>query len=178
MELPEGGTEFARNIAYFPGSTIGNFPKAEAVDLLRVMHAEAGTGGALLIGVDLRKDRETLERAYDDAAGVTAAFNRNLLARINRELGADFDPESFRHEATWNPGAGRIEMRLVSGRAQSVRVGGRRVAFAEGEAILTEYSHKYELDEFADLAAEAGFTVDEIWVDADRLFSVQLLTRN
>ncbi len=178
FELPRPARTPERNLVYFPGSTIGNFPKAEAVDLLRVMHAEAGTGGALLIGVDLRKDRETLERAYDDAAGVTAAFNRNLLARINHELGADFDPESFRHEATWNPGAGRIEMRLVSGRAQSARVAGRRVAFAEGEAILTEYSHKYELDEFADLAAEAGFTVDEIWVDGDRLFSVQLLTRD
>ena len=177
FELPEPARAPTRNLVYFPGSTIGNFPKPEAVALLKVMHEEAGRGGALLIGVDLRKNRETLARAYDDRAGVTADFNLNLLRRINRELAADFDPDGFRHDARWNDTDGRIEMRLVSRRDQTVRIGDREIAFAKGDAILTEYSHKYELDEFADLAAEAGFTVDRIWVDAKRLFSVQLLTR-
>jgi dimethylhistidine N-methyltransferase len=178
FDLPQPARMPVRNLVYFPGSTIGNFPKPDAVELLRVMYAEAAEGGALLIGVDLRKDRQTLERAYDDDAGVTADFNLNLLARINRELGADFDLEKFHHDATWNPDAGRMEMRLVSDAAQSVQLQGRRIEFARGEAILTEYSHKYELDEFADLAAEAGFSVDEIWVDENRLFSIQLLTRD
>jgi dimethylhistidine N-methyltransferase len=177
FDLPQPARMPVRNLVYFPGSTIGNFPKPEAVELLRVMHTEAAEGGALLIGVDLRKDGETLERAYDDAAGVTADFNLNVLARINRELGADFDLARFHHDATWNPDAGRMEMRLVSDAAQSVRLQGQRIEFARGEAILTEYSHKYELDEFADLAAEAGFSVENIWVDENRLFSIQLLTR-
>jgi dimethylhistidine N-methyltransferase len=178
FELPAPARAPTRNLVYFPGSTIGNFTRADALELLGVMYAEAGAGGALLIGVDLRKDRETLERAYDDEAGVTAEFNLNLLRRINRELAADFDLEGFRHDARWNETDGRIEMRLVSRRDQTVRIGDRGIAFAKGEAILTEYSHKYELDEFADLAAEAGFTVDRIWVDDERLFSVQLLTRD
>jgi dimethylhistidine N-methyltransferase len=178
FELPEPVRTPARNLVYFPGSTIGNFPCPEAVELLRVMHTEAGAGGGLLIGVDLRKDRATLEAAYDDDAGVTADFNLNLLVRINRELGADFAVDQFRHEATWNPEAGRIEIRLVSRTEQSVRIKGRRIRFAAGEAILTEYSHKYELGEFRDLAGTAGFQVDKVWLDDDRLFSIQLLVRD
>ena len=177
FELPQPEHMPVRNLVYFPGSTIGNFTKPEALALLEVMHTEAADGGALLIGVDLRKDRETLERAYDDAAGVTAAFNLNLLARINRELDADFDLVQFRHEARWNPADGRIEIRLISRREQTVRVGEGRFHFERDEAILTEYSHKYELDEFADLAAGAGFATEQIWVDDERLFSIQLLTR-
>ena len=178
FQLPQPARMPLRNLVYFPGSTIGNFTKPQARDLLGVMHTEAAAGGALLIGVDLRKERAVLERAYDDEAGVTAAFNLNLLARINRELGADFDLDQFRHVATWNPDDGRVEMRLVSRIDQRVTVSGQPIEFAADEAILTEYSHKYELDEFADLAADAGFGVDEIWVDDDRLFSLQLLVRD
>jgi dimethylhistidine N-methyltransferase len=177
FDLPQPARMPIRNLVYFPGSTIGNFARPEALDLLRVMHTEAAPGGALLIGVDLRKERGILERAYDDAAGVTAAFNLNLLARINRELGADFDLGRFRHQATWNPDDGRVEMRLISLAEQTVTVAGREIRFERDEPILTEYSHKYELDEFADLAASAGFGVEEIWVDDDRLFSIQLLAR-
>ena len=178
FDLPQPDRMPDRNLVYFPGSTIGNFPKPEARELLRVMHAEARAGGALLIGVDLRKDRQTLEQAYDDAAGVTAAFNLNLLARINRELGADFDLDRFRHQATWNPDAGRIEIRLVSLAEQAVTIQGERIPFREDEPILTEYSHKYELDEFAELAAESGFEVETVWTDDADLFSLQLLTRS
>lgn len=176
FELPEPrhGT-VRRNVAFFPGSTIGNFPRPMAADLLRATRREVGAGGAMLIGVDLVKDRATLERAYNDAAGVTAAFNLNLLVRLNRELGADFDPGAFRHEAVWDEAAGRIEMRLVSTRAQTVRLAGQSFAFAAGEVLVTEYSHKYSLEAFGALAAANGFTVARVWTDPDRLFSVQLL---
>jgi len=178
FDLPEPAAHQARNVVYFPGSTIGNFPLEEAERLLQVMHAQAGPGGGLLIGVDLRKDRKTLERAYNDSAGVTARFNLNLLERINRELGADFDLDRFHHRAEWNATAGRIEMTLISDRAQVVTVAGTDFAFAKGETILTEYSHKYELAEFAALAARAGFDVGQVWTDAEGLFSVQCLERD
>lgn len=166
-----------RRVLYFPGSTIGNFEPAVAVELMRQMADQVGPGGGLLIGVDLRKDPEILEAAYDDAQGVTAQFNLNLLRRANRELGADFDLAGFRHEAVWDDALGRIEMRLVSLRAQTVRLGGRRFTFAEGERIHTEDSHKYTLEGFAELAARAGFRRDRVWTDPQRLFSVQSYTR-
>ncbi len=178
FDLPEPDAHQDRNVVYFPGSTIGNFPLDEAERLLQVMHAEAGPGGGLLIGVDLRKDRKTLELAYNDTAGVTARFNINLLERINRELGADFDLEGFHHQATWNPAAGRIEMYLISDRAQTVNIADTNFALAKGESILTEYSHKYELGEFAALAARAGFRVGQVWTDSAGLFSVQCLERD
>jgi len=178
FELPVPEPLPLRNLVYFPGSTIGNFTAPQAQHLLRVMYEEAGEGGALLIGVDLRKDPEILERAYNDGAGVTAAFNLNLLSRMNRELGADFDLSLFAHEACWNGNEGRMEMRLRSLAGQSVRLCGETIRFAEGEAILTEYSHKYGPGEFAGLAAGAGFSVEKVWTDSDRMFSVQLLTRN
>ncbi len=178
FELPEPSAHQARNVVFFPGSTIGNFAMAEAEQLLKVMHTEAGSGGALLIGVDLRKDRSTVEAAYNDAAGVTARFNLNLLKRINRELNADFDVERFSHRADWNPEAGRIEMRLISDRSQRISVNGAVVEFAAGEALLTEYSHKYGLPEFAELAARAGWRVEQVWTDAESLFSVQCLARD
>lgn len=176
FELPEPrhGT-VRRNVAFFPGSTIGNFPRPMAADLLRATRREVGAGGAMLIGVDLVKDRATLERAYNDDAGVTAEFNLNLLVRLNRELGADFDPGAFRHEAVWDEAAGRIEMRLVSTRSQTVHLAGQSFAFAAGEVLVTEYSHKYSLEAFGVLAAANGFTVARVWTDPDRLFSVQLL---
>lgn len=164
-----------RNVAFFPGSTIGNFPRDMAADLLAATCREVGPGGAMLIGVDLVKDRAVLERAYNDAAGVTAAFNLNLLVRLNRELGADFDVGAFRHLAVWDEAAARIEMRLVSSREQRVRVAGRQFDFAAGEALVTEYSHKYTLQAFRALAEDAGFAVAQTWTDAAGLFSVQLL---
>lgn len=178
FQLPEPDRMPLRNLVYFPGSTIGNFTPSQARGLLKVMHTEAAAGGALLIGVDLRKDRATLERAYNDAAGVTAEFNLNLLRRMNRELGADFDLSRFEHRADWNENAGRIEMRLVSRVAQRVTVAGETIRFDAGECILTEYSHKYELEQFAAMAAAAGFEVARVWTDPDRLFSVQFLARD
>ena len=173
--LPESARRPNRRAVYFPGSTIGNFTRERAVGLLRTVAALCGPGGAMLIGVDLKKDRSTLESAYDDAAGVTAAFNRNLLVRMNRELDADFAPERFRHRAVWNERASRVEMHLVSEVAQSATVDGERFEFAAGEPICTEHSHKYTLEAFSKIAAEAGFRVARVWTDPARRFSVQLL---
>jgi dimethylhistidine N-methyltransferase len=176
FELPEPKRcAVRRNVAFFPGSTIGNFPRTMAADLLDAISREVGPGGAMLIGVDLVKDRSVLERAYNDPAGVTAEFNLNLLARLNRELAANFDLDGFRHEAVWDEAAGRIEMRLVSQRAQHVRVAGRAFEFAPGEILVTEYSHKYTLEGFRSLAERNGFSVVRVWTDPERLFSVQLL---
>lgn len=173
--VPAAGREPARTAVYFPGSTIGNFDGDDALALMVNMREVAGPGGALLVGVDLRKERDVLEAAYNDAAGVTAAFNLNLLKRINDELGADFGLDGFRHRAVWNGPKGRIEMHLVSERAQQVRLGTLRFAFRAGEHILTEYSYKYTLDGFAALARRAGFRVAQVWVDPQKLFSVQYL---
>jgi dimethylhistidine N-methyltransferase len=177
FQLPDPGSPPRRNLVYFPGSTIGNFTPPQARKLLDVMHTEAADGGALLIGVDLCRDRNTLERAYNDPEGVTAEFNLNLLARMNRELGANFDLSLFSHRADWNAGDGRIEMRLISQADQEVDVAGESIPFRKGEAILTEYSHKYELAEFEALAGGSGFTVQQVWTDPEALFSVQFLTR-
>ncbi|MDP9370449.1 MAG: L-histidine N(alpha)-methyltransferase, partial [Chloroflexota bacterium] len=130
-------------------------------------------GGALLIGVDLKKDPRILETAYNDRDGVTATFNLNVLARINRELEGEFDLDAFRHHAFYNEDHGRIEMHLVSLRAQTVCVGEAVIAFREGETILTECSYKYDRDEFARLAGGAGWSVERVWTDAQGLFSVQ-----
>jgi dimethylhistidine N-methyltransferase len=176
FDLPEPKrATVRRNVAFFPGSTIGNFPRGMAADLLRAVRSDVGPGGAMLIGVDLEKDRALLEHAYNDAAGVTAEFNLNLLVRLNRELGADFDLGAFRHEAIWDEAAGRIEMRLISTSAQTVHVAGHDFAFAPGEILVTEYSHKYSLEGFRRLAEANGFTVARVWTDPAALFSVQLL---
>ncbi len=164
-----------RNLVFFPGSTIGNFAPGEAVNLLRVMRDVAGDNGGLLIGTDLVKDKATLEAAYNDSQGVTAAFNLNLLRRINDELGADFQLDAFRHQADYNEKERRIEMYLVSQRRQDVRINGQTFAFAEGERILTEYSYKYDLAMFAEMAAGGGFKVQQAWTDELRLFAVQYL---
>jgi dimethylhistidine N-methyltransferase len=165
----------ARRAAFFPGSTIGNFAPAEARKFLAQVAEQCAPGGALVIGVDLVKPRAILERAYDDAGGVTAQFNRNLLRRANRELGADFALDQFAHRALWNAAEARIEMHLVSRRAQVVRVAGRRIPFARGETIHTENSYKYELGRFAALARSAGFEVERAFTDPEGLFSVQCL---
>ncbi len=174
FEVPDPAMATRRRVVYFPGSTVGNFAPAEALALLRDIAALCGPGGALLIGVDLKKDPAVLNAAYDDAAGVTAAFNRNLLARMNRELGTDFDLSAFRHQAFYNEAAGRVEMHLVSTREQTVRVGGPPIHFAAGETIHTENSYKYAPDEFERLAADAGLRPVMLWADSGRLFSVQL----
>ena len=159
---------------FFPGGTIGNFRPEAATGLLRRMRASLN-GGGLLIGVDLVKDPARLHAAYNDAAGVTAAFNKNLLARANRELGADFVPDAFAHYAPYNPTARRVEMYLVSQTRQSVTLRGRRFDFAAGEAVHTEDSHKYTPDSFADLASAAGWRLAAQWRDADDLFMLAWL---
>ncbi len=161
-------------LLFFPGSTLGNLEPNDAVALLRRLADVANVAG-FVIGIDLEKDVGRLRAAYDDPEGVTAAFNTNLLVRLNRELDATFDPAGFAHEARWNAERRRIEMHLVSRRVQEVRVAGRSFAFAEGESIHTENSHKYTLDGFADLALRGGWHTRERWVDDDALFSVHLL---
>lgn len=165
----------SRVVVFFPGSTLGNFDAPEAIRLLELMRRAAGAGGGLLVGVDLAKDPAVLERAYNDAAGVTAAFNLNLLVRLNRELAADFDPGSFRHEAVWMPAQSRIEMRLVSAHRQSVHLAGESVEFAAGERLVTEHCHKYSAESFASQARTAGWTPRRSWRDARGYFSVQYL---
>ncbi|RPI44061.1 MAG: L-histidine N(alpha)-methyltransferase [Betaproteobacteria bacterium] len=164
-----------RRAIYFPGSTIGNFDPEESVDFLRRVARVAGAGGGLLIGVDLRKDAAVLEAAYDDPQGVTAAFNLNLLARINRELGADFDLRAFRHRAVYSQAQGRVEMHLESCRTQTVHIDGEAVEFRQGESIHTENSYKYSVQEFQALAACAGFRARNCWVDDARLFSIHYM---
>jgi dimethylhistidine N-methyltransferase len=159
------------------GSNIGNFGRKDAARFLRGVRTTMSRHDRMLIGVDLRKDRATLEAAYDDAAGVTARFNLNLLARINRELGGHFDLEAFRHRARWNERIGRIEMNLVSTRTQRVRIDGLAldVPFHAGESIYTESSYKYSLDEIDRLAYVGGLVVERRWLDADARFSVNVL---
>ncbi len=169
--LENGAT---RRAGFFPGSTIGNFTRPEAVQFLR--HARATlNGGGLLIGADRVKDPAILHAAYNDAEGVTEAFNKNLLVRANRELGADFDLGGFAHYAYYNAPAQRIEMYLVSLKPQRVTIAGETIAFAEGEAIHTEDSQKFTDDTFRALAAEAGYTVSRVWTDPAGLFSLQWL---
>ena len=174
MSLPPTSPE-GRRLAFFPGSSIGNFDPGAAVDFLAMIAEMVGPGGGLLIGVDLKKDKAVLEAAYDDAQGVTAAFNLNLLTRINRELGADFDLTQWGHKACYNEQAGRIEMYLVARVAQRVKLLGHAFDFAEGQTIHTENSYKYSVEEFRSLAARAGFATDTVWVDANARFSLHLL---
>lgn len=162
-------------LGFFPGSTIGNLTEGEAVELLANMRRILGDDGILIIGADLKKDVRRLLAAYDDAAGVTGAFNLNLLHRANRELDADFDVDNFAHLATYNVRHGRIDMHLVSRAEQSVSVAGHRFRFKAGERIHTEHSHKYDIDGFRALARRAGWCPQTVWTDAERLFSVHVL---
>jgi dimethylhistidine N-methyltransferase len=157
------------NVVYFPGSTIGNLTPDEAHAFLSMSR---GVATRMLVGVDLKKDPAVLHAAYNDAAGVTAAFNLNLLARINRELGADFDLRRWRHYAFYNPAEGRIEMHLVSMAAQRVALARRRFDFAAGETIHTENSYKYSIESFRELAAKAGFRGAKVWTDRRGLFAL------
>ena len=178
FDLPNPKTMPHRNVVYFPGSTIGNFEENDALELLRVMHGEAGEDGALLIGVDLQKDPAVIDAAYNDSAGVTAEFNRNMLRHLNREFGSDFDVDAFEHRATYKPDEGRVVVELISTREQEAHIGDARIEFGRNETIITEYSHKYTLDGFAAIANEAGFSVDKVWTDPRDWFSVHYCTRD
>jgi dimethylhistidine N-methyltransferase len=174
IDIPEPVRRAKTRLVYFPGSSIGNFHPPSARRHLTRMAQQAGPGGRLLIGVDLKKDPDVLNSAYNDRDGVTAEFNRNILLRINREIGTQFDPNRFAHHAYYNEAAGRVEMHLVSLEHQTVRLDGVEHVFEEGESIWTESSYKYDLDEFAQLASGAGFVRESVWTDDDEWFSVQL----
>lgn len=173
---PPRNRQSSRTVAFFPGSTIGNFTPAAATAFLTRLRSALKRGDGLLVGVDLKKDISVLRAAYNDAEGVTSAFNLNLLSRINRELDADFDVGSFRHEAVYFEDPGRIEMHLVSNRQQSVSVGDKTFSFAENEHIHTENSHKYSIEGFRALCAESGFLPVASWTDSKSLFSVHYFT--
>src|SRR5215472_269059 len=175
LELDAAGMGERRLVLYI-GSSIGNFEPEEAQRLLRNVRAALAPGDALLLGVDLAKDEATLLAAYDDAAGVTADFNMNLLVRLNRELGADFDLASFAHRAVWNPAHSRIEMHLVSRRRQRVKIAALdlKIDFAQGETIHTENSYKYRSGQPQELLRDAGFTPEASWMDDQRRFAVCL----
>lgn len=177
LVLPEGLPDRQR-VAFFPGSSLGNFEPPEAVAFLKKLADTIGSQGALLIGIDIKKDTATLDAAYNDEQGVTAAFNRNLLERINRELQANFNPERFAHKAFFNEAAGRIEMHLVSECDQYVRVDGHSFEFSAGDNIHTECSYKYTPQEFQQLASRAGFRPLRYWLDSRALFSVHYLALN
>ena len=172
FELPVSRRRPTHSAVYFPGSTIGNFEPQEATRLLRRIAPLCGTGGGLLIGIDLQKDDSIVEAAYNDQRGVTAEFNRNLLHRINGELDADFAVDQFRHEAVYNQRLGRVEISLVSEADQSVEIGENVFSFADGEPILTEYSHKFTVTQFAQVASRAGLSLRRYWTDPDDLFAV------
>ena len=174
FELPLPKKRVLKRVAYFPGSTIGNFDREPARGFLRHI-ARICQGGGLLIGVDLKKDFNILHRAYNDSQGVTAQFNKHLLVRMNQELDANFHLNHFGHYAFYNPGQSRIEMHLVSLKNQTVRIGNSDISFKLGESIWTESSYKYTLEEFKQLAATVGFVVEQVWTDPRKLFSVQYL---
>ncbi len=176
VTLPSTRRKPARNVVYFPGSTIGNFEPSEATEFLRRIANVCCRGGALLIGVDLRKDQDVIEAAYNDSAGVTAQFNLNLLARANRELGGDFDLQHWQHHAIYNPDAGRIEMYLISQIDQAAQIADHTFRFRSGEKIITEFSYKYAREGFAALARDAGFEFQKMWTDDARLFGVFYFT--
>jgi dimethylhistidine N-methyltransferase len=172
FELPESTRPRSHAAVYFPGSTIGNFTPGAARQMLGRIRDILGPQGGLLIGIDLRKDPTIIEAAYNDSRRVTDEFILNLLERANRELGADFDVDSFRLEAQYDQARGRVEIHLVSTRDQTVTIGDRRFGFTAGERVLVEYSHKYTVEGFAALAADAGFALHEHWTDPEELFAV------
>ncbi len=176
VPMPVPDDAYSRAVAFYPGSTIGNFLPKTAIAFLQQVRTQVGSDGGLLIGADLKKDPDRLRRAYDDPSGVTAAFNKNLLVRLNRELGTDFDVDQFTHEARWVPEYSRIEMHLVSQAAQTVQLEEDQFTFERGESIRTEYSHKYTVEGFSALLARAGWQIQATWTDANDLFSVHYAT--
>ncbi len=175
FELPVARRPGKRVVVYFPGSTIGNFDYVPAKHFLEHIARVCGPNGALLIGVDLKKDTSVLHKAYNDSKGVTATFNLNLLHRINSELGCDFQVDCFEHYAFYNPRESRVEMHLISLEDQVVHIGNMTISIAKGESIWTESSYKFNLDEFAQMAAATGFKVCKVWTDEKQWFSVQYL---
>ncbi len=175
VDLPLPATDVAqRTVVYFPGSTIGNFDPPDALRLLARFRRAAGSDGLVLLGVDLRKDPNVLHAAYNDASGITAQFNKNVLHRMNAELGADFDLDAFRHYAFYEPRTGRIEMHLVSATRQTVTIDGQSFLFEDGESICTERSYKYDLPSAEKLGREAGLSMVDAWLDDSRYFAVLL----
>ncbi len=174
LELPSLPGD-ARRLGFFPGSTIGNFHPTEAAAFLTRVRRTLGPRGTLVLGVDRRKDDATLNAAYDDAAGVTAEFNRNMLLRLNREMDAGFDLSRFAHRAFFNRAASRVEMHLVSETAQTVRLGDTILSFGTGESIWTESSYKYDRKRLDALVEQAGFSITRLWTDARGLFWVAYL---
>ncbi|HJS87358.1 MAG TPA: L-histidine N(alpha)-methyltransferase [Acetobacteraceae bacterium] len=175
VQLPPALDRLSR-LGFFPGSTIGNLDPAQARQFLAQARRTLGQGARMLVGVDLRKDAALLIPAYDDAAGVTAAFNLNILRRLNREAGADFDLGGFAHRAVWNDAEGRIEMHLVSLRPQTAHLAGHTIRFGPGETIHTENSYKHTPDGFRAIARAAGWRAERMWTDAAGLFSLHLLS--
>ncbi|TWT75495.1 Histidine-specific methyltransferase EgtD [Posidoniimonas polymericola] len=176
IELPEWADNGLANVTYFPGSTLGNFEEADAIGLLKNMRSLCGDDGQALIGVDLQKDPQVIHAAYNDREGVTAEFTKNLLRRINRELGAEIPVDDFDYHAHYNTAKGRIEAALVSRCDQRHEVRGREISFGRGEPIRTEYSHKYTIPQFAAMADQAGFELRRQWNDRRRYFAVLLMS--
>jgi len=177
FELPEINTPFSRTVMFYPGSTIGNFCPDRARRFLGILSKTLNPGGGMLIGVDLKKEIDVLEAAYNDEKGVTAAFNKNILRHINRELDANFDLENYRHKAFYNEQKGRIEMHLVAEKEHEVSVAGETFILDEGESIHTENSYKYTLKEFRELV-QPWFSVEQVWTDPNNYFSVQYLVQH
>jgi dimethylhistidine N-methyltransferase len=175
LDAVPGMDAYAHRLGFFPGSSIGNLQPDEAIAFLRRARRLLGVDGALVLGTDLKKDPERLNAAYNDSAGVTAAFTLNLLRRMNRELAATFDLDGFIHDAFYSEVEGRIEIYFRSLRDQSVMVSGRPFFFMAGERVHTEYSYKYDLPGLEKMAADGGFRIDEIWTDPDRLFALSYL---
>jgi dimethylhistidine N-methyltransferase len=176
LSLPHLSSKFARRVAFFPGSSIGNFLPEQAAEFMRCLPRLLGPDGGLLVGVDLPKDPDRLHRAYNDRAGVTAEFNRNILVHVNHRLGADFRPEAFLHLARYDQQLGRIEMYLISQSEQQVHIGDLCIRLGPGERILTEVSYKHSLERFAGIARQAGLKVERVWTDPQQDFSLQWLT--
>lgn len=175
LEIPDDGGRGLQTVGFYPGSTIGNFVPERARAFLARIRGVLGPGGFMIVGVDLKKPRTIIEQAYNDEAGVTAAFNRNLLRRINRELSGTFEPRRFAHRAFYDEDEGRVEMHLVSERAQEAAVDGETFAFRAEESIHTENSYKYSVEEFSALARAAGYSAERAWTDPRSLFSIHLL---
>lgn len=176
FDIPATDTRHRRKVAFFPGSTIGNFTPDDAVTFLGRLASLCGQGGAILLGADRKKSPDVLERAYNDSRCITEEFNKNVLHHANRKLEADFEPDNFRHHAFYNSDKGRIEMHLVSRKDQVVTIDKVEVEIREGESIRTECSYKYSIDDIRQLAEEAGLRVDFVWSDDEQLFSVYFLT--
>lgn len=174
--VPKPSKPAEHTVVYFPGSTIGNFAPESAIKVLRQVADLCGRGGGLLMGVDVYKDEAILRAAYNDREGITAAFNLNILERINRELGGDFNVDAFEHRAVFNPEHSRMDMLLISKQKQLATIDGENFNFDEGETICTEYSYKHPPERFARIAAEAGLEQQKIWTDENRLFSIQYFT--